>query len=66
MQQTTFKVVLYFTKPKSRAWSDILVTVDGHEVFTETREKFKPGPGEEPAYLMKRFEVRAGAQPTTC
>ena len=56
-------MVLYFTKPKSRAWSDILVNVDGQDVFAETREQFKPGPGSEPAYLMKRFEVRAGAAP---
>lgn len=60
LQDATFEVVLYFTRPSSRAWSDIMVTVDGHEVFAETRKKFKPGPGEDPAFLMKRFEVRAG------
>lgn len=60
MQGTTFEVILFFTKSNTQAWSDIMVSVNGHDVFAETRLKFKPGPGEEPAYLLKRFEVRAG------
>lgn len=60
MQEVTYEIVLFFTKPESRAWSDIIITVEGHEIRAATRETFKPGPGETPAFLMKRFEVRAG------
>lgn len=61
VQDVTYEVVLFFTKARTRAWSDVIVTVDGHEVFIESREEFSPGPGNIPEYHSKRFEARAGA-----
>lgn len=60
----TYEVALFFAKARTRAWSDIIVTVDGHEVFADTREEFAPGPGNVPQYHSKRFEARAGAGPS--
>lgn len=64
MQDVTYEVALFFAKARTRAWSDIIVTVDGHEVFADTREEFAPGPGNVPQYHSKRFEARAGAGPS--
>eukprot|EP00892_Ulva_mutabilis_P000625 jgi/Ulvmu1/10563/UM065_0017.1 len=59
-EDVTYEVALFFAKARSRAWSDIIITVDGHEVFAESREEFSPGPGNTPQYHSKRFEARAG------
>lgn len=69
VQDVTYEVALFFAKARTRAWSDVIVTLDGHEVFAESREEFAPGPGNVPEYHSKRFEARAGAlrpvSPTT-
>lgn len=61
LQDVTYEVALFFAQFSSYMQSDIIVTVDGHEVFAESREEFAPGPGVVAEYQSKRFEARAGA-----
>lgn len=63
VQDVTYEVVLFFAQSSSYQQSDIIVTVDGHEVFAESRKEFAPGPGIAAEYQSKRFEARAGAPP---
>ena len=62
MQDITCKVRLLFAKEKSTAWSNVVVTSDGTAVFPSTREMFRPGPGQQPSFHVKRFEARAGPE----
>ena len=57
----TYEVVIYFAQASTKITSDVIVTVDGHEVFAESREEFAPGAGSIPEYHSKRFQARAGA-----
>jgi hypothetical protein len=59
VQDTTYEVKLHFTQPATRAWSEVLVTVGGADVFPKTRQMFAPGPGHSPAYTVKSFEARS-------
>eukprot|EP00892_Ulva_mutabilis_P000623 jgi/Ulvmu1/10561/UM065_0015.1 len=59
-QDVTYEVVLFFAKGSVNNIPDIIITVDGHEVFAESRDEFAPGPGSIPKYHSKRFEARAG------
>lgn len=65
MQDVTYEVVLFFTRSAVYAQADIIVTVDGHEVFAESREEFAAGTGDS-KYQSKRFQARAGAPRLRC
>lgn len=54
-------MALYFSKDvlDPTNWSDVVITADGYEVFSETRRVFLEGDATA-SYALKTFEARSG------